>query len=313
MSSIDDRTDLVGIPVKAWHVRLIERFPSEFRAIHCGDVTTPLAYGFTAGDGWQTVIEAAVIVLNKQNRLKLREDLRINDITTHKGELSIDVSIADDRVRGMVAAASIVSNLVCDVCGASGMPGSVGGQTAKCDEHQKGTNGNAAQALTIFDKNVRAGVTGPSLLAGLRNYEGAVQQCVIALGYFIGATHGCIAESRGVQPRLAGFTLSEERVLEAHFEFAPGEQLRGFVEFCRMYVATCRKQEGLSTDEARGAHRIGNAVNRSTFRLRKLARTTWSVMRSEFKREPIVCSIHAAAFSMFCVLGVIAAVSKLVQ
>ncbi len=271
MSSIDDRTDLVGIPVKAWHLRLIERFPSEFRAIHCGDVATPLAYGFTVGDGWQAVIEAAVIVLNKQNRLKLREDLRINDITTHKGELSIHVSIADDRVRGMIAAANIVSNLVCDVCGASGIPGSVGGQTAKCDEHRNVADADTTRVLTVFDKDVRAGVADPALLAGLRNYEDSVQQCVIALGYFIGSTRGRAAESRGVQPRLAGFTLSDERVLETRFEFDPGEQIRGFVEFCRMYIVICRKQEGLSADSARGTHQVGNSVGRLKVWLRKLA------------------------------------------
>jgi hypothetical protein len=286
MSSIDDRTDLGGIPLKAWHVRLIERFPSEFRAIHCGDVTTPLAYGFTVGDGWQAVIEAAVIVLNKQNRLKLREDLRINDITTHKGELSIDVSIADDRVRGMVAAASIVSNLVCDVCGASGMPGSVGGRTAKCDEHRNGADAYTTRVLSVFDKDVRAGVAEPVLLAGLTNYEDAVQQCVVALGYFIGATRGRAAESRGVQPRLAGFTLSAERVLEAHFEFDPGEQLRGFVEFCRMYVVICRKQEGLSTDEVRGAHRVRHSISRLNFWFRKLARRAWLLAHHAAERRP---------------------------
>lgn len=312
MSSID-RSVLGGMLAKAWHLRLIERFPSEFRTIHCGDVTTSLAHGLNVGDGWQNIVETAVVVLNKQSRLKLREDLRILDITTHTGELLIEVSLADERVRGMLAAARIISNIVCDVCGGFGRPVTVGGQTAKCDAHRTTTNGDTTWAFSIFDQDVRAGVVDPPLLAGLRNYEDAVQQCVLAFAFFIGATHGRTAESRGVQPRLIDFVLSNERVFDARFEFDPGEQLRGFVEFCRMYIVICRKQDRLHTSEVMSAHSNRCFVVRLKIWLRKTTQSAWLAARSDFKRHPYVCSFYAAVFLFLIYILLTVAMSKLME
>ncbi|MBO6950196.1 MAG: hypothetical protein JJ855_19670 [Rhodospirillales bacterium] len=228
---------------------MIERFPNEFVAIHETNLSKPISYGFTVGAGWRKIIEAAVIALSKRNRISLRGELRIEEVTTRNGALSIIVSHSDERVQGILAAAEMMSALVCEACGNPGSP-SLGSIAVRCNEHRRKAACDPERLITIFNAHVREGVADPAILATLENHEEEVRQCAVTLAYFIGTARGVVAEDRGIQPRLTGFQVSDDHLFSPWFEFSPGEQLKGVVEFCRSYVKQCQRSRIASGEDA---------------------------------------------------------------
>lgn len=235
-------TDFAGGNFTHWISALRRRFPQEFAAIQEENFAASICRRVSVYDGWQQVVEATVLIFAKQNRVALNGELRIEDITKKDGALEINVTRDDDRVHGAIAAARLLSAMVCEKCGQPGVPQMGRNKTVSCAEHADGGEPDQARALSIFNATVREGVVEQRVLATLQNYDLAVEQCLVALAFFIGSTRGLEAERRGIQPRIVDFLISNERVLTATFEFDPSEFLRGFVECCRAYTLVCSRR-----------------------------------------------------------------------
>ena len=296
-----------------WETNLVERFPTEFSAVIECDHNKRIFYGFNVREGWKRIVEALVLVVAKQNKVALGGRARFHEVSTFDGRLSVDVVDGDDRIKGAITAAAQLSEMVCNICGLPGAPRKGAIRTSTCHQHARDAEVDEGSVINIFSRQVRDGVADQNLLIGLSAHDLAVEQSVLIIAHYVGSTRGLEAEEIGVLPRLVDLAVEDDGRFRPLFEFCANERLRGFVEFCRAYVAL---QNRKSTALVPTSEETIVAVGRAQAIRNKLAAIClgeWLAIKATYKRYPVASSINIGLTFAALGLFVDALVSRLLR
>ncbi len=296
-----------------WETNLIERFPIEFSVVIEGDHKKRISYGFNVREGWKRIVEALIVIVAKQNKVALEGRARFHDVSTFDGMLSVEIVNGNDRVKGAIAAAVLLSKMICNVCGRPGAPRRGTFRTSACHQHAKGTEVDEESIINIFGREVRDGVVDQNLLAGLSSYDIAVEQCVLIVAYLVGSTRGLDAEDKGVLPRLVDVVIEDDGDFTPLFAFCANEHLLGFVDLCRAYVALEGGRTTALIPTADKTILAGGWFQSIRKKLAAICLGEWLAVKSTYKRHPVESSISIGLFFVALGLFLDALISRLMH
>lgn len=121
---------------------LCAKYPEIFRDRYGNMRETAMCWGFSCGDGWYNILDAACAnIKNHENNLtrnkKEFHPVIATQIKEKYGTLRFYYNGGDEYIDGVVAMAESMSARTCETCGAPGELRGLGWVYTACDEHTK--------------------------------------------------------------------------------------------------------------------------------------------------------------------------------
>lgn len=99
---------------------LCERYPLIFAERHLSIIESCMAWGFSCGDGWFTLIDTLCERLQFWTDHNAAPQVVITQVKEKWGVLSVHANPADHYQRGMIVMAEAMSGHICEQCGQPG-------------------------------------------------------------------------------------------------------------------------------------------------------------------------------------------------
>ena len=97
--------------------KLIQKFPSLFIDRNKSPMETLICFGCECGDGWYSILEHSLNLIDQHCRHNELEDIRLTQVKEKYGSLCIYLSSFDSYIDGVVNMAEEISATTCEECG----------------------------------------------------------------------------------------------------------------------------------------------------------------------------------------------------
>ncbi len=115
--------------------KLVQDYPKIFANRNKSKYESPMAWGFTCGSGWYTIID--LLCSNIQNHLDYKPEIHqvVADQVKEKfGTLQFYVTGGNDYTRGLIRMAESLSAVICENCGNPGKLMDDGWLKVRCEK-----------------------------------------------------------------------------------------------------------------------------------------------------------------------------------